>query len=155
MFILNIYVYIYTMNTKKIKNIIFYIANVIKTPALVYHELCHLLMCLLTLTKISEISIEKDENFKKNFIYEVQIYTIAKNYNRNMLVSLAPLLGSIIIYILCLYTDSLLLFTYFFFSAKVFMPSKEDYDSIDSFKSDDELLDEMLDELEEYELNNK
>lgn len=141
---------------KKIKNILFFVSNVIKTPALIYHEVCHILMCLFTFTKISEITIGKSESFSKDFSYDVQVYTVAKTYTKNMLISLAPLFGTVIIYILCMYTQNIYLFTYFFFSAKVFMPSDEDYESIDAFKSDKDILAEMMAELgEEFDADDE
>jgi len=130
---------------KNIRTILIFASNVMKTPALIYHELCHLLMCLLTRTKVTDISIRKTESFKKDFSYEVGVYTVTSSYFKNLLISIAPLFGTILIYILCLYTESLLLLTYCFFSGKVFMPSEEDYLSIDAFKSDDELIAEFED----------
>jgi hypothetical protein len=134
---------------KKIKNILFFVSNVIKTPALIYHELCHLVMCLFTLTKVSEITIGKTETFHKDFSYDVQVYTVANSYTKNLLISIAPFFGTVIIYLLCLYTESATLLAYFVFCAKVFMPSEEDYISIDEFKSNDDLVAEMLAELGE------
>jgi len=134
---------------KNIKNILFFASNVIKTPALIYHELCHLLMCLITWTKVSEITIGKTDTFNKDFSYDVQVYTVANSYTKNLLISIAPFFGAVLVYILCLYTQNIFLFTYFFFSAKVFMPSQEDFDSIEEFKSDEDLLAEMMNEMGE------
>jgi len=116
-------------------------------------------MCLVTFTKVSEITIGKSENFKKDFSYDVQVYTVAKTYTKNLLISLAPLLGAALIYILCIYTQNLILCGYFFFCVKIFMPSDEDYESIELFKSDAELIAEMIggdidpDDLEEVDFD--
>lgn len=127
-----------------IKNILFFISNIIKTPALLYHESCHLIVCLLTFTKVSDITIHKSETFKKDFSYDFQIYTLANSYTKNLLISIAPLLGSLILIILCFYIQNFLLYSYLLFCSNVFLPSKEDYDSISEFKSDEDLVLEML-----------
>ena len=134
---------------QKIKNTLFFISNILKTPALIYHELWHLILCLFTWTEVVGIDIIATDSFKKDFSYSVGIRVNPKNYFKNMLIALAPFIGMIIAYFACLYFDSLLLFTYCFFSSKVLMPSKEDLDLIDSYKTDDELLQEMLKDEEE------
>ena len=137
---------------KKIKNVLCFIINVICTPALIYHEICHLLTCLITWTRITDITIGKSKNFKKDFSYNVQIYSLPSSYTKNLFISISPFIGAVLLYVLCLYTDSYILYTYCFFTAKVLLPSQEDYETINMYKSDEDILSEMGLDLEEFEI---
>jgi len=136
-------------NKQNIKNKLYFIKNVISTPALILHELLHLLFCLFTWTEVTDITIGKTGTFKKDFSYDVQIYTISSNRIKVFLISMSPFIGLFALSFIGVYFNNLYILMYTLLTYKTLIPSDEDYAAIKEFKTDEELLEEMLLDMEE------
>lgn len=124
-----------------------YLLNLFKTPALIFHELCHIVFAWLTLSKVEEITIHKSDTFKKDFSYSVEVVIIAKKKILNSIVSLAPFFGTVILlFTSVIVFDNLYVLIYTVLCFKIFVPSEEDINSMVDYKTEKELLLETLKE---------
>jgi len=106
--------------------IIYYIITI---PALIYHELCHVVFMLLTLRKITKVNIRgfKLDKDDKNVLHlpHCAIKSYGKENFSIVLISIAPLIGIILSIFISPY-----FFYYLIFSHKISFLSNQDYSNI-------------------------
>lgn len=121
------------------------IYNIICIPSLLAHELLHVIMCFLVLSKWTGIKICKFDDFNKNFAFSFTVFTVSKYKFQNTLIHLAPFLAVFISPIVYIYSVDLAIgiFIYQLITFVVIKPSDEDYLAIKNFKTLDELYNEI------------
>lgn len=110
--------------------IIYYIITI---PALIYHELCHVVFMLLTLRKITKVNIRgfKVDKDDKNVLHlpycviGIRFGSLGKENFSIVLISIAPLIGIILSIFISPY-----FFYYLMFSHKMAFLSNQDYSNI-------------------------
>lgn len=131
----------------KLKYIIYFIFEI---PALIIHELSHIIFLYLTLNRIDGFKIDYINKEKLHFIFTIKRY-IAKYKFAEYLICLSPLIALISLYIVCilliingLYIFPLIFIPYSIIYWNALNPSKIDYDSIKNWKSREEIFFESL-----------
>jgi hypothetical protein len=106
--------------------------NLLGLPALIVHELTHIIMAKLIRANYQRTSVYFDEDFDNNGCLECRVYYIPDNHIQKVLVSLSPFLG-ILFWLLPLFIFgassifSIVFIVYFILYLKVILPSKDDF----------------------------
>lgn len=121
------------------------IYNIICIPSLLIHEMLHIVMCLLVLSKWTGIKISKYDDFNNTFGFSFTVFTVSNHKIQNTLIHLAPLLAILISPIIYIFSVDLAIWVliYQLITVQVIKPSNEDYIAIKRFKSLNELVSEM------------
>lgn len=113
------------------------IYNTISIPALIVHEVLHLLFIKLTFSKFSSISVNFDEDYAKNGRMFVLVSFCSSYKIQEILVCMAPFIASTF-WIIPLFFDlhvlSIIMLLYTILCIKTVIPSKEDFEVFQSKK---------------------
>lgn len=123
-----------------------FVYNVFCVPALVIHELMHIISAFLVGSTVSGIEIIKHDNFSKDFSLRVEIYAYSRFSIQNFITALSPIFAIFIPIVLFGFgfgVSAIILAVYQLLALKVVLPSKGDIDMIRSYRTDDELVDIM------------
>jgi len=109
------------------------IYNIFKIPALILHELSHLVMMFLTLNILYLKKIEISKN--KNFTYDVLIKSSKPRFFIiEIIISMSPFLNFLITIILMINNiHFIFLLLYLLLTLKISIPSKRDFNNIKDF----------------------
>jgi len=121
-----------------------FIYNIFCVPALIVHELMHIIVGLLMGSTISGVDIIKHDNFSKDFSLRVEVHTYCRFKIQNTITALAPMMAMFIPMILFGFGFELsatIIAAYQLLTLKVVLPSKGDIDMVRSYKTDEELID--------------
>jgi hypothetical protein len=106
--------------------------NLFGLPALIVHELTHVIMAKLIKANYQRTSVYFDEDFDNNGCLECRVYYIPDSHIQKVLVSLSPFLG-ILFWLLPLFIFgassilSIIFISYSILYLKVVLPSKDDF----------------------------
>lgn len=125
------------------------IYNIFSVPAIIIHELLHIIVTYLVIGRVAGVEIHKYEDFDKTFGLACEVLTISDYKFQNTMISLAPILALLIAPVVCYFsvTAGLIVLGYQFLTLPVVIPSEEDIASLKEFKSTKELdreFDEFL-----------
>jgi len=125
------------------------IYNIFSLPALFIHELLHAMVTYLVGGKVCGVEIFKYDNFKETFGLACVVFTVSDYKFQNTLISLAPILAFLIAPLVFQFsmTAGFCVLGYQLLTLPIVIPSEEDFDSIQTFKTTKELdreFDEFL-----------
>jgi len=127
------------------------IYNILCLPAIIIHELLHIIVTYLVGGRVCDIVIHKYEDFDKTFGLACEVFAVSPYRFQNTMISLAPILAFLIAPIVFHFsiTAGFCVLGYQLLTLLVVIPSKEDIDSIKNFKTREELdaeFDEFLEQ---------
>ena len=125
------------------------IYNILCLPAIIVHELLHIIVTYLLGGRVVDIVIHKYEDFDKTFGLACEVFVVSNYRFQNTMISLAPILALLIAPLVCYFsvTAGLIVLGYQFLTLPIVIPSEEDIQSIKTFKTKKELdieFDEFL-----------
>ena len=125
------------------------IYNIICLPSLLLHELLHILMTMLVLSRWRGIKIDKHCDFNKTFGFTFTVFTVSKYKWQNTLIHMAPFLAFSLPLFLCLVAPHIALgiWLYQVLTFPVIRPSDSDFMAVIDYKTNDELIQELYKEL--------
>jgi hypothetical protein len=106
--------------------------NLFGLPALIVHELTHIIVAKLIKANYQRTSVYFDDDFDNNGCLECRVYYVPDNHTQKVLVSLSPFLG-IIFWLLPLFIFgassilSVIFVSYLILYIKIVLPSKDDF----------------------------
>lgn len=121
------------------------IYNIISIPSLIVHELLHIVVCLLVMSKWTGIKIDKLDSYNKTLAISFTVFTVSRYRFQNILIHLAPLLAFLIPVITLFFNQEYALYflIYQVITVKMVIPSDGDIIAIKEFKTFEELIDEQ------------
>lgn len=120
------------------------IYNIISVPSLLVHELLHIVVCLLVMSKWTGIKIDKLDTFDKTYAISFTVFTVSKTRFQNTAIHLAPLLALLIPVVMLAFNPEYALYTliYQVITIRMVIPSDGDIIAIKGFKTAEELYEE-------------
>lgn len=107
------------------------IHNTISIPALIVHELLHVLFIKLTFSKFRGVSVDLDKDFSKNGRVEVAVAFYAPTHFQSVIICMAPIIA-LFFWVLPLMFNmhicSYIMLSYTILCIKTVLPSKEDFE---------------------------
>lgn len=122
------------------------IYNILSIPTLILHELLHVIVCLLVLSRWKGLLIERLEHFDTTFGVKVTIFSVSKHKWQNLLIHMAPFLAILVGPLVGIYYGWVIGFVvigYQLITSPLLVPSREDFEAINKFKTPKELLKEI------------
>lgn len=106
------------------------IHNTIAIPAIIVHELLHILLVKLTFSKLTSVFVSVDKNFSKNGRVEVGVGFCSQTKAQEIIVCMAPFIGLFFWTIPLLFNMNILSYImlgYTILCIKTIIPSKDDF----------------------------
>lgn len=116
--------------------------NIIAYPSLFVHETLHIIITLIVGATWNGVKIKTNDNYLNNFDISVEVYTYSKYKFQNTLIHIAPILALFITPIIFLFNIELavIISIYQLLTINTILPSKGDIDSINNYKTNEELI---------------
>lgn len=119
--------------------------NFMAIPALVVHELMHVIATLVVFSKLKGIHFIKGEDFNNSLECQVEVWTVSKYKWQNNVIHMAPVLGVMTPLIFLFFgmdTTAFVVTIYNIITVKTLFPSEEDIVAIKEFKTIEELIED-------------
>lgn len=98
-------------------------------PALIIHELLHIIFIKITFSKFLGVKIVQAEDFEFTYNLSVGVFYVSDNSFKKFIISIAPIFSFLIPYTLFyfgFYNSFIVFSVYMILCLRIFLPSKED-----------------------------